>query len=353
MCCSYKLTSCSAPDLIARLGRWLPWKHKDKNGQTPLFALCRSYDHARYREMVHIAIKHAQYTQRDGARLHLDEHVDGKGNTLLHIAGDPTVLRTLLKCDSEVNATNNRGFTALMVASKYGRVEMVRTLFGDARVDILAKELRGLTAVELAKDDDVRNRIDGRSPFLSLLHKLPILSVGPGFDSVPRFGIVPEPPLGRWKSDCSCAILLCRGCHNPSRSQKWHTLWGINLYDYYLQTISRGLPISSRMASIRKSRIVATGNSGIKKPLPNPIKTLKIGSPRYSVKTRLLPQDTSRTLDVINARASMGVLFGVGDPTGSGGGTKQEQGRVEDGASPRGIPTYRGYEGCGGIRYTR
>ncbi|CAZ86141.1 unnamed protein product [Tuber melanosporum] len=148
------------PDLIGRLGRWLPWKHQDKNGQTPLFALCRSYDHARYKEMVQVAIKNAQYAQQDGCKLHLDEHVDAKGNTLLHIAGDPAVLRTLLRCDSEVNATNSRGFTALMVASKYGRVEMVRTMFGDPRVDLFAKEVRGLTAVELAKDDDVRNRID-------------------------------------------------------------------------------------------------------------------------------------------------------------------------------------------------
>lgn len=153
----------STPDLIRRLGRWLPWKTKDKNGQTPLFALCRSYDHPRYKEMVGSAIKQAQHAQGDGCKLHLDEHVDNKGNTLLHIVGDPSVLRTLLRCDSEVNAVNDRGFTALMVASKYGRVEMVRTFFADPRVDLMAKELRGLTAVELAKDDDVRNRIDGES----------------------------------------------------------------------------------------------------------------------------------------------------------------------------------------------
>ncbi|KAI5839849.1 hypothetical protein DFP73DRAFT_560496 [Morchella snyderi] len=150
----------NTPDLIKRLGRWLPWKVKDRNGQTPLFALCRSYDHAKYKEMVSSAIKQAQAAQGDGCKLHLDEHVDNKGNTLLHIAGDPSVLRTMLRCDSEVNAVNDRGFTALMVASKYGRVEMVRTFFADGRVDLLAKELRGLTAVELAKDDDVRNRID-------------------------------------------------------------------------------------------------------------------------------------------------------------------------------------------------
>ena len=111
--------------------------------------------------MVKTAIRCAQEVQNDHSQLHLDEHVDSKGNTLLHIAGDPFVLKTLLKCDADVNAVNDRGFTPLMVASKYGRLDSVRTFFGDHRVDLQAKELRGLTAVELAKDDEVRNRIDG------------------------------------------------------------------------------------------------------------------------------------------------------------------------------------------------
>ncbi|TGZ79736.1 hypothetical protein EX30DRAFT_320981 [Ascodesmis nigricans] len=149
-----------APDLIIKLGRWLPWRAKDKNGQTPLFALCRSYDHPRYREMVTMAIKQARETQKDRAKLHLDQHVDSKGNTLLHIAAHPQVVRQLLRADSDVNAVNEKGFTPLMVASKYGRVDTVRTMFGDRRVDSWARDPRGLTAVELAKDDDVRNRID-------------------------------------------------------------------------------------------------------------------------------------------------------------------------------------------------
>jgi hypothetical protein len=139
----------------------LPWRQKDKNGQTPLFALCRSYDHANYREMVEAGLVAATNSQGDGQPLHLDDHIDSKGNTLLHIVNDPQIAhKILLHCDSDVNATNDKKFTALMVASKYGRLEMVRALFGDPRVDIFAKELRGLTAVELAKDDDVRNRID-------------------------------------------------------------------------------------------------------------------------------------------------------------------------------------------------
>lgn len=151
----------NAPSLIQRVGRLLPWRQRDKNGQTPLFALCRSYDHNNYRAMVEAGLAAATTAQGDNDKLHLDDHVDAKGNTLLHIVNDPQVaLRLLLHCDADVNAKNDKRFTALMVASKYGRLDMVRALFGDARVDLFAKELRGLTAVELAKDDDVRNRID-------------------------------------------------------------------------------------------------------------------------------------------------------------------------------------------------
>jgi hypothetical protein len=151
----------NAPMLIPRVGRLLPWRQKDRNGQTPLFALCRSYDHGNYRAMVEAALVAAGDSQGDNEPLHLDDHVDAKGNTLLHIVNDAQVaLRILRHCDADVNATNDKKFTPLMVASKYGRLEMVRALFGDPRVDLFAKELRGLTAVELAKDDDVRNRID-------------------------------------------------------------------------------------------------------------------------------------------------------------------------------------------------
>ncbi|KAK4128855.1 hypothetical protein N657DRAFT_608652 [Parathielavia appendiculata] len=155
-----------APFLIQHIGRLLPWRQKDKNGQTPLFALCRSYDHPNYATMVSEALDAATKTQGDGQPLHLDNHVDVKGNTLLHIVNDAKLAMTILqRCDVDVNATNDKKFTALMLASKYGRFDMVRTLFGDPRVDTAAKELRGLTAVELAKDDEVRNKIDDLTLF--------------------------------------------------------------------------------------------------------------------------------------------------------------------------------------------
>ena len=155
-----------APFLISRIAHLVPWRQRDRNGQTPLFALCRSYDNANYHDMVEAGLKAARVAQHDGEPLHIDEHVDNKGNTLLHIINNPRLaLRILHQCDVDVNATNEKRFTALMVTSKYGRYDMVRSLFADPRVDIAAKELRGLTAVELAKDDEVRNRIDDLTLF--------------------------------------------------------------------------------------------------------------------------------------------------------------------------------------------
>ncbi|KAL4893884.1 VPS9 domain protein [Aspergillus ambiguus] len=151
----------STPSVMHRLEGMLPWRQRDKHGQTPLFALCRSYDHPDYKAMVNEALTAAQKSQGDSKPLRLDEHVDSKGNTLLHIVSDPDItIRILHECDCDPNATNDKRFTPLMMASKYGRTDQVRILFLDPRVDVHLKEARGLTAVELAKDDEVRNRID-------------------------------------------------------------------------------------------------------------------------------------------------------------------------------------------------
>lgn len=149
------------PVLIDRFGTKLPWRQKDKNGQTPLFALSRSYDHDQYQSMISTSLSLATVTQGDGQPLHHDDHVDAKGNTLLHIINDTSITSKLLRSsDVDVNAQNDKRFTPLMVGSKYGRLDLVRVLFGDPRTDMTLRDLRGLTAVELAKDDDVRNRFD-------------------------------------------------------------------------------------------------------------------------------------------------------------------------------------------------
>ena len=151
----------NAPHLIKKFGTLLPWRLHDKMGQTPLLAMCRSYDHPHYTEMVNDALECALEAQDDDRALHLDHHVDARGNTLLHVVSEPYLaLRILQYCDVDPNAPNNKQFTPLMVASKFGRFDLIRALFLDRRVDVQAREARGMTAVELAKDDEVRNRID-------------------------------------------------------------------------------------------------------------------------------------------------------------------------------------------------
>lgn len=154
----------NAPHLIDTLNPIIPWQLKDRNGQTPLFALCRSYDNDNYHGLLEksLAAASAAQAQEEGSNaIDLDAHLDGKSNSLLHIVNDAKIIKQLLRdCDSDPNAKNDKQFTPLMVASKFARLDSARMFFSDPRTDAHAREQRGLTAVELAKDDEVRNRVD-------------------------------------------------------------------------------------------------------------------------------------------------------------------------------------------------
>ncbi|PWY83215.1 VPS9 domain protein [Aspergillus sclerotioniger CBS 115572] len=196
----------STPSVMRKLEGLLPWCQRDKHGQTPLFALCRSYDHPDYKSMVTEALTAAQIAQGDGKPLRLDNHVDSKGNTLLHIVSDPEItIRILQECDCDPNATNDKRFTPLMMASKYGRIDQVRILFLDPRVDVHLKESRGLTAVELAKDDEVRNRIDD----LILLSNPPL-----AYDE--QSGRVTTVVRSYFVEDATVRFVLKSGAPNPA-----------------------------------------------------------------------------------------------------------------------------------------
>lgn len=223
----------NAPHLLPKLGIKLPWRQRDKIGQTPLFALCRSYDHPEYSAMVTVALAIAKEAQGDEQPLRLDEHVDHKGNTLLHIVNDSRIINQILRfCDADPNALNDRKFTPLMLASKYGKVDTVRVLFADPRVDINLKELRGLTAVELAKDDEVRNRIDD----LTLFN--PTLTV-PSQESTDRLTSVVR---SYFVEDATVRFVLKSGAPNgPSNSS--------NVTTYTITTCRRSLTDFENLAS--------------------------------------------------------------------------------------------------------
>jgi small subunit ribosomal protein S11 len=202
----------NTPHLIKRLANVLPWQQRDKIGHTPLFAICRTYDHADYSTMVSEALVAAKDAQRDDEPLRVEDHTDDRGNSLLHIVNDATILQRILQyCDVDLNAMNDKKFTPLMLASKYGRVDMVRIFLGDPRIDVHLREARGLTAVELAKDDEVRNRIDD----------LTLFSPANSADATGRITAIVR---SFFVEDGSTRFILKSGAPNPAVSSTTYTI---------------------------------------------------------------------------------------------------------------------------------
>ncbi|KAK5054431.1 hypothetical protein LTR84_001321 [Exophiala bonariae] len=202
----------NTPKLIKRLADIVPWRQRDKIGHTPLFAICRTYDHTEYSTMVSQALVAAQISQGDGLPLRVEDHVDNKGNSLLHIVNDASIMQHILQtCDVDLNSMNDRKFTPLMLASKYGRVDMVRIFLADPRIDTYLRESRGLTAVELAKDDEVRNRIDD----------LTLFSPTNSPDATGRITAIVR---SFFVEDGSTRYILKSGAPNPSVSSTTYTI---------------------------------------------------------------------------------------------------------------------------------
>lgn len=143
--------------LIPEIGHLIDWEQKDLAGQTPLFALCRCYDHQNYTELVDLGLK-AWESQRvrksPGEPVNLMYHQDPKDNTLLHIVKDKSAVDRLLTYDIDVNWPNESGFSPLMVYSKFSRLEAIQSLLRDPRVDKLQQSESATNALELAKDAD-------------------------------------------------------------------------------------------------------------------------------------------------------------------------------------------------------
>ncbi|KAK8196726.1 hypothetical protein M8818_006893 [Zalaria obscura] len=276
------------PHLMDSIGEKIPWTLKDKNGQTPLFALCRSYDHEEYRWMVEKALSLASMTQGDHEPLHLDDHVDVKGNTLLHIVADqPVMMKLLQNCDSDVNAANDKRFTPIMVASKYGRFDLVRALFSDPRVEMQARDIRGLTAVELAKDDEVRNRIDD----------LVLLSTPPAAD-----GRITTVVRSFFVDDATIRLVLKSGGPNANARL---------LASYELQP-----PFT----------------------IPHPFQTVTRTAPRHPAPARRLPPQPPLPHHLLHPRNGLGVLPRAGHRPEHARRAQQAQSRDPGRESPRRLP---------------
>ncbi|CAN6603419.1 hypothetical protein TRVA0_002S02652 [Trichomonascus vanleenenianus] len=156
-----------APWLIDEVGMLVDWTKKDHNGQTPLFSLLRSYDHPEYDKMVTRALdvwkeqlQNDPRYSKDAPVMNILDHVDNRGNTLLHIAKDRKTLEKILAYDADVNWPNAKGLTPLMIYCKFSRMDAMKLITQNPLIDLERTENRGLTVLELAKDIEALSLLD-------------------------------------------------------------------------------------------------------------------------------------------------------------------------------------------------
>lgn len=145
-------------DILDRIGQYIEWDSKDCMDQTPLFTIFRSYDQINYDSMVSTALNFAKewYQRIKNQSFLVSEHIDSKGNSLLHIMKSNVAILLNLVDGTEINRCNNKGMTPLMVYVKYNRVSNVETILQDPRIDFDKKiKHSGLHCFDLAQDENI------------------------------------------------------------------------------------------------------------------------------------------------------------------------------------------------------
>lgn len=159
--------------LLGPIGQFIDWEQRDHSGQTPLFSVCRCYDHPNYTELLRdsFASWEESFKLRKGKEnLSLAFHIDPKDNSLLHVLKDPNAIHQLLKYDLDVNWPNEHGYTPLMFYSKFSRVDSIKILLGDPRIDSHLQGENGVNAIEVARDLDTIIYLESEYILYSSIH---------------------------------------------------------------------------------------------------------------------------------------------------------------------------------------
>lgn len=124
-------------ELIDKIGYYIDWELKDMNSHTPLFSICRCYDHPEYVRLVKKAFTCVtEVCNIKEKAFDFDDHLDKAGNSLLHII--PKNLKEIgfLECGKvlDVNQFNNKNMTPLSHYVKYSRVDNLAELLKDKRL---------------------------------------------------------------------------------------------------------------------------------------------------------------------------------------------------------------------------
>lgn len=119
----------------------IDWSIKDKSGFSSFMSLTRAYDHYQYENIVCkvIDILYDKYHGCDGFKFTMD-HLDSKGNNILHGIRSPRIMNYILERfngnEIDLNHLNHSGVSAICLSVKYSRLETLRVLINDPRIDI-------------------------------------------------------------------------------------------------------------------------------------------------------------------------------------------------------------------------
>lgn len=123
--------------ILNRIGHIINWEQRDRNSQTPLFSVCRSYDNPCYAKLIRKSFQ-CVYDKSGDEYIDLGKHTDKHGNSLLHILPkylNETQILTREKNVLNLNQLNAKGMTPLMQYVKFSRLENIKNILPDIRLD--------------------------------------------------------------------------------------------------------------------------------------------------------------------------------------------------------------------------
>lgn len=122
--------------LLYDFGLYVDWTKRDCFGNTPLMVYARCYDHPNYDDMMTMTLSIVkQWYHKRGRVLSYRDHLDNKGNTLMHTIKDSTTLELFLKSfdELELNYLNDANQSAVSLAVRYNRIDNVEIMIKDPR----------------------------------------------------------------------------------------------------------------------------------------------------------------------------------------------------------------------------
>lgn len=147
--------------LLDKIGLFINWTDKDNiNNHTPLMSLCRNYDINNYDTLISNVFKIVDQWYRlqpNGRKFSYLDHIDNKGNTLLHILKNNLQL-VLDKDLINVNEFNYKNYSPLELFIKYYRIDNIKEILQDSRLNLHKTDPRTfLTILDFVKMSSTSN----------------------------------------------------------------------------------------------------------------------------------------------------------------------------------------------------